>query len=274
VIRRRLGVIGVAVVTATLTSGAPAHAQGDDRVPLDENTALMVGANTLKLGLLAFEYGLSRKVSIGVDPPAWLAGTFSSVFAPNLHVKVALIERRGYVLSARVAGYYVNLTNSDGARGSLVEVVPTVFASSEVLRHLWLHGEVAYNWVRAVGAGDLTKGEVDNAIAVRAWQAGAVVQYKLSPLVSLIGRGRYQFASTPLVVKGNGTLDPYTTAQLGAEVHVVHPHPYLAVAAIALTWRHVGLVAGGGYGQYFIPGANLPLAPVGFVPEGSLWVSF
>ena len=36
---------------------------------LDERTAFMVGKNKLKLGILAFEYGILRRLSVGSDPP-------------------------------------------------------------------------------------------------------------------------------------------------------------------------------------------------------------
>jgi len=47
-----------------------------------------------------------------------------------------------------------------------------------------------------------------------------------------------------------------------------------SVAGAAFTWTHVGLVAGAGYGHYFIPGINLALAQTSITPEGSLWVYF
>src|SRR5262245_35796231 len=54
---------------------------------LDERTAYMVGRNTLKLGILAFEYGILDKLSIGSDPPAWAARAFMKVLVPNVHLK-------------------------------------------------------------------------------------------------------------------------------------------------------------------------------------------
>ena len=47
-----------------------------------------------------------------------------------------------------------------------------------------------------------------------------------------------------------------------------------SASAIACTWSHVGFIAGGGYGHYFVPGANIALAYKGFVPEASLWAVF
>jgi hypothetical protein len=269
-------------IIAALVSGALAvagagearAATSDAALPLDEHSALLVGEGNLKLGILSFDYGLTRDVSIGSDSLAWFAGAVSPVFAPNLHLKVAFVQRPGFVASVQLAGYYVNLTSRSEASGRLVTVPATVYLSGRVLPRLWLHGEGNYNWVRGFGAGNIDRGEVNGAVAHRNAQLGLMVEYRLSRVVGLIARGRVQVSSTPLVLHGNSDLDPFTHAELGAELRPVEPHPWMAVAGVALTWTHVAVVAGAGYGFLFIPGANLALPGRGFVPEASFWVAF
>jgi hypothetical protein len=48
----------------------------------------------------------------------------------------------------------------------------------------------------------------------------------------------------------------------------------VATGGVAFTWKHVGAIAGVGYGQYFIPGGNLPIPYQGITPEASLWAVF
>ncbi len=245
----------------------------DDTVPIDEHTAAMVGDGRLKLGVLAFEYGLTSWLSVGSDTLAWLAGVVSPVFAPNLHFKAQLLQRERYAVSAQLAGYYANATN-DEADGHLFTVPLTLIGSVEVFPRLWMHAELNYNWTRAVGAGDLDKVTINGEAATRSGQLGLMFEYRLTRVVSFLARGRYQAFSRPVVFTGTGDPDPYTRVDVQAQTMPDPEHPWMAVGALALTWSHVGLVIGGGYGSYFVPGANLAVTDSGFVPEGSLWVRF
>jgi hypothetical protein len=266
----RAGRVGAAAVIALLGAG---RARAQETVPIDEHTALMVGEHNLKLGVLAFEYGLTRNFSFGINAPYFVAGVVSPLFAPNLHLKLAVIDRPDLVVSALVAGYYIKYDDG-GTTGHLVSVPISVFGSVPVAQRLWLHGELNYNWVRSVGDGQVNNHEVEGAVATRTGQIGLMAQYRFTRVVSVLVRGRYQVYSAPLVVEGTSTVDPYTTAQVAAELRPASPHPYMAVASLALTWRHVGLVVGGGYGRFFLPGANIAATSLGFVPDASLWVTF
>jgi hypothetical protein len=261
-----------ALVLALLGSRA-AHAAGD-AVPLDEHTALMVGGQVLKIGALGLEYGLTDAVSIGTDTLGYVARAVTDVLAPNAHVKVALARSEGFVLSAQASVYYVVATGASDATGHGWMVPLSLFASGAVFPRLWLHGELSYTWVRAVGAGDLGRFGVGGGVATRSAQVGLMAELPLSRVVSLVARGRVQATSSPLVLRGTGELDPYTHIEVGAEARTTHPHTWMAVAGVALTWRHLGLLVGGGYGELFLPGANAVVPGRGFVPEGSIWVSF
>jgi hypothetical protein len=262
----RMGVLLLALV-----SGA-AHA-ADDAVPLDEHTALMVGGGHLKLGLLAFEYGLHPSVSIGSDTLAWVAGAVSPVLAPNLHLKVGFIQTESFVLSGQAGGYYAWSTDPQRVSGHLWVVPASLLASTAVLPRLWLHLEANYNWVRGAGAGNVDRFQVDGGLATRSGQLGVMLQYRLSRVVALVARGRAQLFSSPLVLQGSGDPDPSTHVEVGLEARTDRRYPWMALGGVALTWRRVGLVVGGGYGELFIPGVNLVRPGLGFVPEGSLWVT-
>jgi hypothetical protein len=268
-VRRAAVAVGVACVAMVL--GRPSR--GQDAVPIDEHTALMVGAHNLKLGVLAFEYGPTRSLSFGVDAPYWVAGALSPLFAPNLHLKFAVIDRPDLVVSGLVAGYYIRLRD-EGTTGQLVTVPLSVFGSVPVARRLWLHGELNYNWVRSVGDGAVNNHEVEGAVATRTGQVGLMGEYRFTRVVAAIARGRYQVYTHRIVVEGTSQIDPYTQAELAAELRPAHPHPWLAVAGMAFTWKHVGLLLAAGYGHVFIPGANIAVKDRGFVPDASFWVTF
>lgn len=240
---------------------------------LDEHTAFTVNRHQLKLGLLAFEFGITDRFSIGTAPPAWAARSVISILFPNLHAKWNFARLPLAVLSAEVAGYYADFGTAN-ASGKLVTIPVNLYSSTPVGSRTWIHLEGNYNYIHAWGSGDITRAGIRGAVATQNLQLGAMVEVRLSRVVALIARGRYQPFSTDVTFNGSSNPDPYTTVQVAAQGHPADPHPWMGIGGVALTWKHVGVVAGGGYGHYFIPGVNLALPYNGFCPEGSLWVTF
>jgi hypothetical protein len=252
---------------------APATPQKPNAVAFDHYTARLVGRNRFKVGVLALEYGITDWLSVGTDPPAWAVRSVTSVLLPNLHLKGMFVHTAHVDVTGQIAGYYANLAN-DSASGHLFIAPVTLFVSTRLTSSFWLHFEGAYNYGRGFGAGDVARFEVGGTAAMRTAQVGVQAELQLSRVVHLIARGRYQFYETPIVLEGNGMVDPYTTSHGSLEVRPRTTHPAMGIAGVALTWKHVGAVAGAGYGHYFVPGANLALPYNGVVPEGSLWAVF
>src|SRR5579863_6867138 len=135
-----------------------AHAaEGDDLPRLDERTAYLLPANTLKLGILAFDYSFTDSLTIGSDPPFWAARAAVPIIVPNLHVKRTIYDGDPIAVSARVAAYFADLQTDDNASGYLLAFPLSVFASFRLQRQVWLHTEGAYTYARAIGAGDLNE---------------------------------------------------------------------------------------------------------------------
>ena len=67
----------------------------------------------LKLGILAFEYGILRQLSVGSDPPAWAARAVMKVWVPNAHLKVQILDREPVALALLGAVYYARLDSSE-----------------------------------------------------------------------------------------------------------------------------------------------------------------
>lgn len=265
---------GAQVVATTAPPPAPVPRWDPDRVnQIDANTARLIGGRRIKLGVLSFDLGLTDWLSIGTDPPAWAVRAVRSPIVPNLHVKLAFLRTDFLALSGQVAGYWADIS-TDRASGQLVSVPLSLFATLPIGSRTWLHLEGAYNWLRAFGAGDESKAEIRGSVVARTAQVGAMFEVRVSRVVSLLARGRYQVSASPLVLSGGGAVDAYTDVQLDAQVRLSEPHPAMGIAGVACTWSHVGFIAGGGYGHYFVPGANIALPYQGFVPEASLWAIF
>lgn len=255
---------------ASPAAGASFSKTPDGLILLDEKSAYMVGAKRLKLGILAFEYGLTEQVSIGTDPPPWAARAVVSVLLPNLHVKFAFFQRGPVTLALHVAGYYGLLKDQGSASGSVVDVPVSGFGSFRLHPRLWLHEELTYVFVHAFGTGDLNEAGVKGQVATQALQTGTVVEWRVTRIFSILASGRVGLWTSPLAFNGTGAPDPYTSINLDGTAEARVQHPWNLTAGVGFFWRHFRLLAGGGYGYYFLPGMDIPYPHLGFVPEGSL----
>jgi hypothetical protein len=248
---------------------APAEAP----VPLlDERTAYMIGRHRLKLGILAFEFGITKWLSVGSDPPAWALRSVAKVWVPNLHVKLQLLDRDPVAVAVLAGAYYAFLDGGDSSSGHIIDVPLSLFASVRVHPRIYLHGEGTYVAVRAYGAGNVSQTEVNGAAAARAGQAGLMLQFRLTRIFSVTATGRYQFYTDDVPFRGSGSLDPFTTATVSGQVVPPIQHPWEAIGGIAALWRHFRLIAGVGYGYYFVPGLAIPNTEKTIVPDLSLSV--
>lgn len=266
----------IVLVLASALCSRPAVAQDveiDEAPRLDERTALTIEGQQFKLGLLAIEYGITDRLAIGVDPPAWAARAVLPFWVPNLHAEIQAIRTDAFALSVRLAGYYANLEEDEAAPGSLVAVPTSLFASFRLAPSWWLHGEGTYVLARATGgSGDLDNADLNGAVAAQAAQLGAMLEYRLTQNISLTALGRYQPYTGRLVFEGSGTLDEYTTVQIDGEMTPAVEHPWQAIGGVAFMWSTVHVVLGVGYGNYFIPGVSIAMPDVTIVPDLSVSV--
>jgi hypothetical protein len=262
------------VETTTVQAPPPAAvAPAEENIPkLDERTAFMVGKHKLKLGVLAFEYGILRQLSVGSDPPAWAVRAFVNVWVPNVHLKYQILDRDPVWLAVLGAAYYARLDGKQNVEGHLIDVPLSLFATFKVHPRIHLHGEATYIFARMYGSGDLTRVQFNGSAPLRAGQLGLMAQLRISRIVSLTATGRYQVYVADIPFDATSTSDPYTTATVTGQLSPGVRHPWSAVAGVAVLWKHFHLIAGGGYGYYFIPGMDIPNTSKTFVPDLSLSV--
>jgi hypothetical protein len=258
--------------TTTVQAPPPVEAAPPKRiVELEERTAYMVGEHRLKLGVLAFEYGILPQLSVGTDPPSWALRAFTSVLVPNLHLKLQIFNRGPVAVAVQAAGYYGDISRSS-FNGNVLDVPLTAFVSVKVHPRITLHAEGAYVYARVFGTGDLTQATLSGATAVRAGQVGLVAQYRVTRIFSLIATGRYQFYTADLPLSGSSTIDPYTTASLRGQYVPPVQHPWEAIGGVAFLWEHFRLTLGAGYGYYFLPGIDIANTKKTIVPDASIAV--
>ena len=232
----------------------------------------MVGEHKLKLGILAFEYGIMQRLSVGSDPPAWALRAVINIWVPNLHLKAQILDRDPVWLAVQAAGYYATIDSTSGASGRLIDVPLSLYATVKVHSRVYLHGEGAYVYARVFGSGDLTRAEYGGAATARTVQAGLMVQVRLTRIFSLTATGRYQAYTAEVPFSGSGTLDPYTTATVDGQLTPGVQHPWQAIGGVAVLWKHFHLILGAGYGNYFAPGLDIASPKKTLVPDASLSV--
>jgi hypothetical protein len=247
-------------------------------LPQDEFTAFAVRGGQLKLGVLSFDLGLTDWWSIGTDPPAWAVRAVGSVIVPNLHTELVPWRGRWSRVSVLAAGYYIDLSRDSGADGQVVSFPLSLFVSLSPGRWTnswtWLHLEGNYNFVRAFGTGATDRADIEGTVATRSLQLGAMLEQRVWRGLCLSLRGRLQAWTTPLVLEGEATFDPFTRAEIEVELRPAREHPWAAVAAASYSWRHVQLRVGVGYGSYFVPGANVVAPYFGIIPDAAFAVYF
>ena len=260
------------IETTTVPAPPPVEATPAKPIPLlDERTAYMVGKHKLKLGILAFEFGILQQLSIGTEPPAWLLRSVINILVPNLHLKYQILDRDPVAVAILVAGYYASLNRND-ISGNLIDIPVSLFVSVKVHPRITLHAEGAYVYARVVGTGDVTQASLDGATAANAGQLGLMVQYRLTRTFSLTATGRYQFYVSDLPLSGTSMIDPYTTGSLNGQFVPGVQHPWEAIGGVVFLWHYVHLIAGAGYGYYFVPGMDIANPKKTFVPDANISV--
>jgi hypothetical protein len=259
------------VETTSVQAPPPAAAPPKPVVQLDERTAYMVGRHRLKLGILAFEYGIVQQLSIGSDPPAWALRAFVDILIPNLHLKYQILDQGPVAVAVQAAGYYADISRA-GFSGNLLDLPISLFVSVKVAPRITLHPEGSFVFARAFGTGDITRAQLDGATVVRAGQLGLMAQYQVNHFFSLTATGRYQVYMADLPLSGSTMIDPYTTGTLSGQYVPPVKHPWEAIGGVAFLWEHFRLTVGAGYGYYFIPGMNIANTRKTFVPDASIAV--
>ncbi|HLK91940.1 MAG TPA: hypothetical protein VKZ18_18755 [Polyangia bacterium] len=266
----------IALVATLVAAGTVRAAETADGLPkLEYRTAYTVGAGNLYVGILAFEYGINSRLDIGVDPPEWAVRAAIPVLIPNLHIKQTILDQGPLTVSVRVAGYWALLQTTDNNDSASLIVAPiSLFASYRLLDRLWLHGEGAYTYAHAFGSGDFNQLHFGGAVGTQAVQIGAMLEWRLTRIFSLTATGRYQVYTADLAFSANGNIDPYTSATVDGRAVSSVPHPWQAIGGVAFLWHYVHLIAGVGYGYFYLPGVNLAYPQRTIVPDGEIALVF
>src|SRR5262249_42756227 len=137
------------------------------------------------------------------------------------------------------------------------------------VRDFWIHPLVAYTIVHAFGDVDFGRFTLGGTAATRSVQVGLTLQYQITSVISLTLWSRVQVFTGQIAVSGSGAVDASTTATVDARITPGVQHPFAVVPGVAFLWKHFRFTVGAGYGNFFVPGAEVSLRGAGFVPDAS-----
>lgn len=238
---------------------ASAWAYNTDETPLTDHTAFTLPQKSFRLGLWSAEYSIFDSLTVGTYWPAWIFRV------ANLHAKWRFIKPDPWAFAVYADFFRLdtkNLKKLDQTAGNAVITVATFEprASWRFAKDFDLSASVS--WTEVGLKGTLNKDDFDGAGsgAVDNMQLTATVDWRLTRVTTLALHARY-LVFQRVGANADATLHPddFTTVEVhGAATSDVldTPNAFSVLPAVALSWKHLNLRAGVGYGNWNVPGVN------------------
>jgi hypothetical protein len=264
------------VVTLTLAPRAHAYHAGDEHIV--DGTAHGLRSREVRVGLWQVEAAPVAMLTVGTDTAPWAAGLFLGSVFKNGHAKVRLLGTRPLTLGVTGGVYQASGLRTAGASGggsgSLWVLPSSMFASSEFSRALSLH--VGVTWIYASGTGviesALARGPLD--VAASAMQVHAMGEVRVSRVVALLLIVRAQPWASALTLRTALTDDAGARLAFEGTASLPRATGLAALAAVALSGRHMNVRLGAGYGAIFVPSMSVMLPISSVQPELDFHVRF
>lgn len=241
-------------------------------------TAYTLQQNELSLGVLTAEYGVIAPITVGTYLPPWFAFPWLDAPVANGFVKVRdwFLEPLTVAVRTTVVYFKADALSSKVTDVGFFAVPVDVFASLRVSSlvtqsvqltyvHIGLAGQVPSNSVLDTGLG---------AASLSSASISSLTELRLSRLVALTLRGNLLLAQSDWIVNARAERDATVVrARLGA-MRNNRGFRGNVIPGIALSWSHVNLYLGLGYGHIFVPVVELPTNKLGLVPDANFNVRF
>ncbi len=250
------------VAGALLAWPATAAAYNTEQTPITDHTAYTLPQKSFRLGLWSAEYSLFDSLTVGTYWPAWFARVAS------LHAKWRFWQPKPVTLA--VYGDFFRLDTKhlkklDQSAGSAVITSGTFEprVSWRIDPRFDLGGSVT--WTQVSLDGTLHKSDFDGAGsgAVSNMQLTATFEWRLTRVTTLALHARYLvFQRVAAGADASFRPDAFTTVEVhgNATSDVLYtPHAFSLLPAVALSWKHLNLRFGIGYGNWNVPGLNFVL---------------
>ena len=252
------------------------HERGSERLT---HTAYTLEQWELSLGLWRAEVGVLDQVTLGTYVPTWFTYPVLETTVPTGFVKVrdwfdadvAVSLRAGFVFFSASTLSQKFLDDANVQAGMVV--FPLAAATSWRVNR-WFSQSAELSYVFAA-AGGSSQGEatLEGGMATENVTVTVLSEWRLSRVVALNLRGRI------LAYRGNARLIG-TIEEDGSEIDVdvggrlEQGFVFSVVPGVALSFEHLNLALGMGYGNLWLPIIELPLPERSLVPELDVYVRF
>ncbi len=271
----RRSVCRLAPLVTALSVSATAHAYFADEERWTPQTAYVLRPGEVQLGVFAADVGVAKGVQLGTDTLPWAAGLFLPAVAPNLHLELNPFPDAPTSIAVRGAAYYARIRASGDERTSGWILPVTLLGSLEVTRALGIHAEAQYTYANAGGNAQVDELAVQGGAVASNVQVALLALFRLNRVVALYARGRYQPWQRGAAIDGTTQIDAYTSAEIEGNLDPVYAdQAWQALFGVALSWEHVNLQLGAGYGDAFLPAFGVVVPYRGVLPDANLFVRF
>lgn len=270
--------LGAAISAFGLSPALAHQKEGSERV---DKTAYTLKPREFSLGILEAQAGITREVLAGTYVPTWFAFPLLGVPIPSAFVKVRDPFQGPLAFSGRVNFLYVDagalaseLLKNSGSDDGSVFLLPLEVAASYRFNRIFSQSlTLTYVLVTVDGKYE-SDASIHGAAALSNVSVGTFSEWRLTRVLALtlllkamVYRGNAHVRAN--FVEGSTTAE----ADLGAR-DPISGLVACAVPGVSLSFSHVNLELGLGYGHYWLPIVQLPLPEPGLVPEANFYVRF
>ncbi|HKO47597.1 MAG TPA: hypothetical protein VJV79_07735 [Polyangiaceae bacterium] len=265
------------VVSVSVLSGRALayHETGSEWV---RGSPYTLSAGELSLGVVDWDVGITDEVTVGTHPVLWAVGPWSGKPVPNAKLKLrdwvhgrlalSIMESFAYLNGSKLA---TDLIDQDTEARLLVldTRFDAAFRADEV-RSIGMSLDFTYASVSGSGVNAALGNAEQDALRLTAWG-----EWRFSRVVALKLNGRVLLHSSP----PTGGLQFHATPSVAVDARVsfanVAPAGAWAVwPELELSWKHVNLMLGVGYGYQAVPIVDVTLDRRGILLTGDFFVRF
>jgi hypothetical protein len=268
----------VAFGSSAYSAAAAAYqAKGSERT---DYTAYTLNGGEISLGLVRSEIGIIDEITLGTYVPTWFASPVLGAAIPSGYLKLRAPLAGALAVSTRASAFSIDadvlasevVQNSGGSANVFVAPLQ-VAASYRFHRRFTQSLEATYVLVNADGE-QRSDADIRGAAIMSNGSLSALSELRLTRVLALT------LLLRAMVYRGNARLESQFTegsTTVDAELGAGKPYRGLVASAVpgaAFSFSHVNFHVGVGYGNWWLPGIELPLPDYGLVPEAELSVRF
>jgi hypothetical protein len=258
---------------ATASANASAHTTRIDR------TAYTLDQRQVEVGIESAEFAPLDELTLGTYVPTWLLFPVLDAPVPTAFIKARTPFVGPFVGSLRVNVVYVSgaslrseLAEANVANGSLWIVPVELAVSANLVDRLRESLELMYVGISGNGNADDTT-TIHGSVAATSLTLSSFSELRVSSGFAVTLLGRVLVHQDAALVQGSASSD---SSQVDFNLGVRRRHSFVAciVPGIELDLARAHLDLGLGYGSWWLPVVELPLASYGLVPEANFYMRF